>query len=43
LLLHVLRLIEEEVGGELLVLVARKVGLDDKVSLESETAKLFQY
>jgi len=40
LLLRILRLIKEEVGCKLLVLVACEVGLDDKISLESETAKL---
>jgi hypothetical protein len=43
LLLHILRLVEEEIGCELLILVACKVGLNDKVSLESEAAKLWQY
>jgi hypothetical protein len=43
LLLHILRLVKEEVGCELLVLVACEVGLNDKVSLESETAELFKY
>lgn len=33
-------LVEEEVSGELLVLVAREVGLDDKIALEAEAAKL---
>jgi hypothetical protein len=42
LLLHVLGLVEEEVGCKLLVLVARKVGLNNKVSLESEAAKLLE-
>jgi hypothetical protein len=34
LLVWILRLIEEEVGGQLLVLVACKVSLNDKVALE---------
>jgi len=40
LLLRVFGLVEEEVGCKLFVLVASKVSLDDKVSLESETAEL---
>lgn len=34
-------LIEEEVGGKLLVLVACKVSLDGLVAVETETAQLF--
>lgn len=33
-------LVEKEVGGELLVLVAGKVGLDSLVTLETKTAEL---
>jgi len=32
------RLVEEEVRGQLFVLVAGEVGLDDHVALEAETA-----
>ena len=32
-------LVEEEVGGQLLVLVARKVGLDDKIALEAKATQ----
>jgi hypothetical protein len=39
-LLRLVGLVEEEVGGQLLVLVAGEVGLDDQVTLEAETAKL---
>lgn len=42
LLVHVVGLVEEEVGCELLVLVACKVGLNDEVSLESKAAELCQ-
>ena len=41
LLVIILGLVEEEVGGQLLVLVAGKVGLDDKISLEAEAAQLY--
>lgn len=34
-------LVEEEVGGQLFVLVARKVGLDHQVALKAETAQLW--
>jgi hypothetical protein len=40
LLLILIRLVEEEVGSELLVLVAGEVGLDDGVAGEAETAQL---
>ena len=40
LVVIILRLIEEEICGQLLVLVASKVGLNDQVTLEPETAKL---
>lgn len=40
LLLLLVGLIEEEVGSELLVLVAGEVGLDDGVAREAETAQL---
>jgi hypothetical protein len=39
LLIQILGLVEEEVGGQLLVLVARKVRLDDKVALEAKTTQ----
>ena len=35
-------LIEQEVRGQLLVLIAGEVGLDDHVALEAETAQLLQ-
>lgn len=38
--LVVLRLVEEEVGSELFVLITGKVSLDRGISVESETAKL---
>jgi len=38
-LLLLIGLVEEEVGSQLLVLVARKVGLDDNVALEAETTQ----
>jgi hypothetical protein len=34
-------LVEEEISGELFVLVAGKVGLDDEVALEAKTAQLY--
>ena len=37
-LVRLVGLVEEEVGRELLVLVAGEVGLDDHVALEAETA-----
>jgi len=37
-LIRLVRLVEQEVGRQLLVLVAGEVGLDDHVSLETETA-----
>lgn len=39
-LLRLVRLVEEEVGGQLLVLIASEVGLDDQVTLEAEAAQL---
>jgi hypothetical protein len=39
LLFRILGLVEEEVGGQLLVLVAREVGLNDKVALKAETTQ----
>ena len=40
LLLRLVGLVEEEVGGELFVLVAGEVGLDYEVALEAEAAEL---
>ena len=40
LLLVIIRLVEQEVGGQLLVLVAGKVGLNDGVARETQTAEL---
>jgi hypothetical protein len=37
-LLKVVGLVEEEVGGELLVLVAGEVGLDDQITFEAKAA-----
>lgn len=37
-LLRLIRLIEEEVGGQLLVLIACKVCLNNKIALEAEAA-----
>jgi len=38
--LVVVRLFEEEVGGELFVLVAGEVSLDSLIALETQTAQL---
>jgi hypothetical protein len=38
-LIRLLGLIEEEVGGQLLVLVAREVGLNDEVALEAKATQ----
>ncbi len=40
LLLVIIRLVEQEVGGQLLVLIAGKVGLNDGVAREAQTAEL---
>jgi hypothetical protein len=40
LLIRILRLIEEEIGRKLLVLVASEVGLDDQVAGKAEAAQL---
>lgn len=37
----VVGLLEQEIRGQLLVLVAGEVGLDGEVALEAEAAKLF--
>lgn len=37
-LLRLIRLVEEEVRGQLLVLIACEVGLDDEIALEAEAA-----
>jgi len=34
------RLIEKKIGGQLLILIASKVGLDDQIPLETQTAEL---
>lgn len=39
-LVRFIRLVEEEVGCELFVLIAGEVGLDDHVSLKSESTEL---
>jgi len=39
LVVWVLGLLKEEVGGQLLVLVAREVSLDDKVALEAQATQ----
>lgn len=39
-LLKVVGLVKKEVGGQLLVLIAGEVGLDDQVTLEAKTAQL---
>ena len=36
------RLVKEEIRGQLFVLVASEIRLDDHISLETETAKLVQ-
>lgn len=36
----IVRLVEQKVCGEFLVLVARKVGLDDQIALEAEPTEL---
>lgn len=40
LLLVIIRLVEQEVGGQLLVLVAGKVGLNDGIARETQSAEL---
>lgn len=41
LVIAIVRLVEQEIRGEFLVLVTRKVGLNNEITLEAQAAKAF--